>query len=65
MLQLAACGGLWPEQGRHEAFPQDHAICPRCENSEIETEEHRFYCCKGNNTGDPDLVDLVAKTDCI
>ena len=63
MLQLAACGCLWPEQRRHEAFLQDR-ICPRCANPEIETEEHRFYCCKGN-TGDPDLVDLVAKTDWI
>ena len=25
VLQLAACGGLWPEQRRHEAFLQDHA----------------------------------------
>ena len=65
MLQLAACGGLRPEQRRHEAFLQDHAICPRFDNLEIELEEHRFYCCKGNTTGDPDLVDLVAKTDWI
>ena len=43
LLQLAACGGLWPEQRRHEAFLQDHAICPRCDNAEIETEEHRSY----------------------
>ena len=63
MLQLAACGGLWPEQRRHEAFLQDHANCPRCHTAEIETEEHRSYICKGNTTGDPDLVDLVAKTD--
>ena len=62
MLQLAACGGLWPEQRRHEAFLQDHANCPRCDTAEIETEEHRFYFCKGNTTGDPDLV---AKTDWI
>ena len=60
VLQLAACGGLWPEQRCHEAFLQD-----RADDAEIETEEHRFYCCKGNNTGDPDLVDLVAKTDWI
>ena len=65
MLQLAACGGLWPEQRRHEAFLQDHAICPRCDNAEIETEEHRFYCCKGNKTCDPDLVDFVARTEWI
>ena len=62
MLQLAACEGLWPEQRRHEAFLQDHAIGSRCGTAEIETEEHRFYCCKGNTTGDPDLVDLVSKT---
>ena len=65
MLQLAACGGLWPEQRRYEAFLQDHANCPRCDTAEIETEEHRFYFCKGNTTGDRDLVDLVAKTDWI
>ena len=65
MLQLAACGGPWPEQRRNEAFLQDHAICPRCDTAEIETEEHRFYFCKGNTTGDLDLVDLVAKTDWI
>ena len=65
MLQLAGCGGLRPEQRRHEALLQDHAICPRCDNAEIETEEHRFCYCKGNKTGDPDLVDLVAKTDCV
>ena len=29
----------------------------------LETEEHRFSRCKGNTTGDPDLVDLVAKAD--
>ena len=62
---VEACGGLWPEQRRHEAFLQDQAICPRCDNAEIETEEHRFSCCKGNNTGDPDLVDRVAKTEWI
>ena len=65
MHQLAACGGLWPEQRRHEAFLQDHANCQRCDTAETETEEHRFYFCKGNTTGDPDLVDLVAKTDWI
>ena len=68
MLQLAACGGLWPEQRRHEAFLQDHAVCPRCDTAEIESEDRRFYFCKGNATGDPDLVDLVhlvAKTDWI
>ena len=65
VLQLAACAGLWPEQRRNEAFSQDHANCPRCDTAEIETEEHRFYGCKGNTTGDPDFVDLVAKTDWI
>ena len=65
MLQQAACGGLWSEQRRHEVFLQDHANCPRCDNAGIETEEHRFYCFKGNTTGDPDLVDLVAKDDWI
>ena len=64
MLQLAACGGLWTEQRRYEAFLQDHAICRRCD-IEIESEEHRFYVCKGNAEGDPDLVDTVAKTDWI
>ena len=63
LLQLVACGGLWPEQRRHEAFLQDHANWPRCDTAEIATEEHRFYFCKGNTTGDPDLVDLVAETD--
>ena len=64
MLQLAACGGLWTEQRRYEAFLQDHAICPRCD-IEIESGEHRFYVCKGNAEGDPDLVDTVAKTDSV
>ena len=31
----------------------------------VTTEEHRFCCCKGNTTGDPDLVNLVSKTDWI
>ena len=31
----------------------------------LKEREHRFYCCKGNTTGDPDFVDLVAKTDWI
>ena len=39
--------------------------CPQCDTVEIETEEHRFYFCKGNTTGDADLVDLVATTDWI
>ena len=65
MLQLAACRGLWPEQRHHEALLQDHAVCPRCDTSEIESEWHRFYFCRGNATGDPDLVDHVAKTDSI
>ena len=52
MLQLAAFGGLWPEQRRHEAFLQNHA-CPRCDNAEIETEEHRFRCCKKEQHGRP------------
>ena len=68
VLQLAACGGPWPDQRRHESFLQDHANCSRCDTAEIEREEHRFYFCKGNTTGDPDfvdLVDLVAKTDWI
>ena len=56
MLDLVACGGLWPERIRHEAFLQDHANWPRCDTAEF---------CKGNITGDPDLVDLVAKTDWI
>ena len=41
---------------------QDHAICPRCD-TEIESEEHRFYVCQGNAEGDPELLDIVAKTD--
>ena len=55
-LQLAACGGLWPEQRRHEAFFKDQANCSRCDTAEIETEERQFCCCKGNTAGDPDLV---------
>ena len=65
MLQLAACGGLRPEQRRHEAFLQDHAVCPLRDTADIESEEHRFYFCKGNATGDRDFVDLVTKTDWI
>ena len=43
MLQLAACGGLWTEQRRYEAFLQENAVCPRCDTAEIESEEHRFH----------------------
>ena len=64
MLHLAACGGLWTEQRRYEAFLQDHAICPRCD-TEIESEGHSFYVRKGNAEGDPALVEIVAKTDWI
>ena len=62
MLQLEACG---LNGDATKLFLRDHAICPRCDNAEIETEEHRFYCCKGNTTGDPDPGDLVAETDWI
>ena len=32
---------------------------------EMESEEHRFCVCEGNGEGDPDLLDIVAKTDWI
>ena len=56
--------GLWTEQRRYEAFLQDRAVCPRCD-TEMESEEHRLCVCEGNAEGDPDPLDIVAKTDWI
>ena len=61
MLQLAACGGLWPEQRRHEAFLQDHANCPSCDTAEVEKEEHRFHCCKGKPRATLTLLTFVSR----
>ena len=64
MLQLAACGGLWPEQRRHEAFLQDHANCRVVTQRKLK-QKTSFLLLQRKHHGKPDLVDLVARTDWI
>ena len=59
MLQLAACGFLWPEQRRHEAFLQDHANCRVVTPRKLKQKSIVSTFAKGAPRANPTLLTLL------
>ena len=63
-LEVAMCGGMWPNERVNQCYPEVSPLCSRC-GTELDTDLHCLYTCKHNELIGDEFVantqELIAK----